>query len=96
MSTYVNNSLLSEDDLASVLEQLQFARSNDPQNEQIDIMEAECLNSAGKFDEAVAVCERAVSRGVERGKKGDSAALVIMSSSKVRRQATPISRVKVL
>ena len=89
MSTYVNNSLLSEDDLASVLEQLQVARSNDPQNEQIDIMEAECLNSAGKFDEAVAVCERAVSRGVERGvergKKGDSAALVIMSSSKVRR-----------
>ena len=83
LSTFVNNSLLTEDDLSAVFKQLNFARSIDPFNEQIDIMEAECLNSAGKFDDAVEVCEKAVSRAMTRSKRGDSAALVIMSSSKV-------------
>lgn len=75
--------MLSEDSLAEALEQLKIARLADPQNEQIDIMEAECLNSAGKFEEAVEVCEKIVNKGVENGRKGDSAALVIMSSAKV-------------
>jgi predicted Zn-dependent protease len=83
-TTAVNNVPFSESEIAEALAKLEAARQCDPRCDQVDVMEAEVLNTAGKFDQAIDICERAAAKQRESGRGSDSSALVIMSSSMIQ------------